>query len=46
MIGQISGLILSPGATLAGALLGPGGTISGQVKALADKEEEASGEAA
>ncbi len=39
LIGQIAGLILSPGARLAGALLGPGGTISGQLKALADKEE-------
>lgn len=38
-IGQISGLILSPGARLAGALLGPGGTISGQLKSLADKED-------
>lgn len=39
LIGQIAGLILSPGARLAGALLGPGGTVSGQLKALSDKEE-------
>ncbi|MCA8996004.1 MAG: 50S ribosomal protein L10 [Planctomycetaceae bacterium] len=47
LIGQIAGLILSPGARLAGALLGPGGTISGQLKALADKEgNEEGGDAA
>ncbi len=40
LIGQIAGLILSPGASLAGALLGPGGTLSGQMKSLADKDEE------
>jgi len=39
LIGQVVGLMLSPGAQLAGALLGPGGTISGQLKAIADKEE-------
>lgn len=39
LIGQIAGLVLSPGARLAGALLGPGGTISGQLKALSEKEE-------
>ena len=39
LIGQIAGLLLSPGARLAGALLGPGGTISGQLKAMGDKEE-------
>ncbi|HUG94389.1 MAG TPA: 50S ribosomal protein L10 [Planctomycetaceae bacterium] len=38
LIGQIAGLILSPGAQLAGALLGPGGYLAGQLKALADKE--------
>ena len=37
LIGQIVGLALSPGASVAGALLGPGGTISGQVKSIADK---------
>lgn len=41
LIGQIAGLLLSPGAQLAGALLGPGGTISGQLKAMSEKEEEA-----
>lgn len=39
LIGQIAGLILSPGATLAGAMLGPGGTLSGQFKAMSEKEE-------
>lgn len=39
LIGQIAGLLLSPGAKLAGALLGPGGTISGQLKAMSEKEE-------
>ncbi|MBL8851748.1 MAG: 50S ribosomal protein L10 [Planctomycetaceae bacterium] len=42
LISQIVGLALSPGARLAGALLGPGGTISGQLKAMADKDEDAS----
>lgn len=45
LIGQIAGLILSPGARLAGALLGPGGLVSGQMKALAEKDEN-SGDAA
>lgn len=40
LIGQIAGLLLSPGARLAGALLGPGGTISGQLKGMGDKEGE------
>jgi large subunit ribosomal protein L10 len=40
LIGQVAGLLLSPGARLAGALLGPGGTVSGQLKAMADKEGE------
>ncbi|MEZ6065652.1 MAG: 50S ribosomal protein L10 [Planctomycetaceae bacterium] len=39
LIGQIAGLILSPGARLAGALLGPGGTIAGQLKKLSGDEE-------
>ncbi|MCA9090986.1 MAG: 50S ribosomal protein L10 [Planctomycetaceae bacterium] len=39
LIGQISGLLLSPGAKLAGALLGPGGTIAGQLKAMSESEE-------
>lgn len=42
LLAQIAGLILSPGATLAGALLGAGGKLAGQVKTLADKEEEGS----
>ena len=41
LIGQIAGLALSPGAQLAGALLGLGGTIAGQLKAMADKADEA-----
>lgn len=38
LLGQLAGLILSPGAQLAAALLGPGGKLAGCVKALADKE--------
>jgi large subunit ribosomal protein L10 len=38
LIGQIAGLILSPGAQLAGALLGPGGYLVGQFKELAERE--------
>lgn len=41
LIGQIVGLILSPGAQLAAAIAGPGGKIVGQVKSLAEKAEEA-----
>jgi large subunit ribosomal protein L10 len=41
LLGQIAGLILSPGGRLAGALLGPGGRVAGAVKTLADKEEGA-----
>lgn len=45
LIGQLAGLILSPGAKIAGALLGPGGTIAGQLKAMSDEEttEESGG---
>jgi len=43
LIGQIVGLILSPGAQLAAALLGAGGTVVGQIKSIAEKE--ASGDA-
>lgn len=39
LIGQIAGLMLSPGARLAGALLGPGGKLAGQVNSIAEKEE-------
>lgn len=39
LIGQIAGLLLSPGARLAGALLGPGGKISGQLQALSEDKE-------
>jgi len=46
LIGQIAGLLLSPGAKLAGALLGPGGTISGQLKAMSEEEATESGDAA
>lgn len=41
LIGQIVGLMLSPGAQLAGALLGPGGTLAGQVKSIAEQDEAA-----
>lgn len=40
LLGQLAGLILSPGAQLAAALLGPGGKVAGCVKALADKSED------
>ncbi len=40
LIGKILTLIQSPGAQLAAALLGAGGRISGQVKSLAEKEDE------
>ena len=50
LIGQLAGLILSPGAKLAGALLGPGGTIAGQLKAMSEEENteeaQAGGDAA
>jgi large subunit ribosomal protein L10 len=39
LLGQIAGLILSPGAQLAAAIQGPGGKLAGCVKAMADKEE-------
>ncbi len=43
LIGQIAGLILSPGAQLAAALLGPGGKLAGQIKSLAEKTDEQGG---
>ncbi|MEZ5944015.1 MAG: 50S ribosomal protein L10 [Planctomycetaceae bacterium] len=39
LIGQISGLLLSPGRRLSGALLGPGGYLAGQIKAISEPEE-------
>jgi len=46
LIGQIAGLLLSPGASIAGALLGPGGLVAGSIEAMADGEAgEESGEA-
>ncbi|MBX3436361.1 MAG: 50S ribosomal protein L10 [Planctomycetaceae bacterium] len=36
LLGQISGLLLSPGARLSAALLGPGGKLQGQIKTLAE----------
>ena len=38
LIGQIVGLILSPGGRVAGALLGSGGKIAGALKTISDKE--------
>ncbi len=38
LLGQLAGLILSPGAQLAAAIQGPGGKVAGCVKSLADKE--------
>ncbi len=46
LIGQLAGLVLSPGAQLAGALLGPGGKLAGQVEAISEKDNEESGDAA
>ena len=39
-LGEIVTLMLSPGRRLAAAMLGPGGKLAGQLKAIADKEEE------
>lgn len=39
LLGQIAGLLLSPGAQLAAAIQGPGGKVAGCVKALADKTD-------
>lgn len=39
LIGQISGLLLSPGRRLSGALIGPGGFLGGQIKAISEPEE-------
>lgn len=40
LIGQIAGLILSPGGRLAAAIAGPGSYLAGQVKSIGDKETE------
>ena len=45
LIGQIAGLLLSPGATIAGSLLGPGGLVAGSIEAIADGEAEEETEA-
>jgi len=39
-IGQILGLILSPGAQIAGCLQGPGGAVAGLIAAVIDKQKE------
>ena len=39
LIGQISGLMLSPASQLAGALKGPGGRLAGALKSIADGAE-------
>jgi large subunit ribosomal protein L10 len=44
LIGQIAGMILSPGANLAAALLGPGSTLASQLKTLSEGEGEADAE--
>ncbi len=41
LIGQIAGLLLSPGARLSAALLGPGGKLAGQLQTLSEKEGDA-----
>lgn len=38
LLGQLAGLILSPGAQLAAAIQGPGGKVAGCIKAQGDKE--------
>lgn len=40
LIGQIVGLILSPGGRLSGALLGPGGMLASQIETIAEGEEK------
>ncbi|HQZ64164.1 MAG TPA: 50S ribosomal protein L10, partial [Planctomycetaceae bacterium] len=37
-IGQIAGLLLSPGGQLSGCLQSPGGLLAGQLKTLSEKE--------
>ncbi|MDA1229134.1 MAG: 50S ribosomal protein L10 [Planctomycetota bacterium] len=37
-IGQIAGLLLSPGGQLSGCLQSPGGKLAGQLKTLSEKE--------
>jgi len=39
-IGQVLGLILSPGAQVAGCLMGPAGQVAGQIASIAEKKEE------
>lgn len=39
LIGQIAGLMLSPGAQLAGALQGPGGQLAGCLEKISEGEE-------
>ncbi len=46
LIGQIVGLLLSPGASIAGSLLGPGGLVAGAVEAMGDGDVEAESETA
>lgn len=46
LIGQIAGLLLSPGARLAAALLGPGGKLAGQLKTMSESEEGSESSAA
>ncbi|MGH7128857.1 MAG: 50S ribosomal protein L10, partial [Planctomycetaceae bacterium] len=41
LIGQIVGLVLSPGARLSAALLGPGAKLGSQIKKMSDEEAEA-----
>ncbi len=41
LLGQLAGLILSPGAQLAAAIRGPGGKVAGCIQSIADKEPAA-----
>jgi large subunit ribosomal protein L10 len=45
-LGRISGLILSPGSTLAAMLKGPGATLTGQIKSLGEKGDKTEAAAA
>jgi len=40
LISQISGLLLSPGASLSGALLGAGGKLAGQIKKISEGSDD------
>jgi len=45
-LGQILGMILSPGSDIAGCLVGPGGQVASQIESKSKEEEGAPAEAA